>query len=106
MADGTPGELESRSRYHHAVRVRLTNDYDLAADLADIPEVNGVEQDSEEELTFTILATEGKPIFAQISEIAQSRHWPVTEFHVSRGELEDVFRSVTQGPQQLSGKGA
>ncbi len=97
VADGTPAELESRSKYHHAVRVRLTSDYDLEADLVGLSEVKGVEKDSEEEFAFTILSNEGKPIFTQISEIAQSRQWPVTEFHVSRGELEDVFRNVTQG---------
>lgn len=95
VADGTPAELEARSKYHNAVHVGLTSDYDLAADLADVPEVNGIEKDSEEELTFTILARDGKPIFTRISEIAQSRQWPVTEFHVNRGELEDVFRNVT-----------
>ncbi|MCH7816165.1 MAG: ATP-binding cassette domain-containing protein [Proteobacteria bacterium] len=96
VADGTPSELEAQSKYHHAVSVRLTDDYDLAADLVDVPEVISVEKDSEVEHTFTILAREGKPIFSRISEIAQSKQWPVTEFHVSRGELEDVFRNVTQ----------
>lgn len=95
VADGTPAELEARSKYHNAVHVGLTSDYDLAADLADVPEVNGIEKDNEEGLTFTILARDGKPIFTRISEIAQSRQWPVTEFHVNRGELEDVFRNVT-----------
>jgi ABC-2 type transport system ATP-binding protein len=97
VADGTPAELEARSRYHHAVSVRLTDDYDLAADLAGINEVSAVEKSSEEEFAFTIFATDGKPIFTQVSEIAQSRNWPVTEFHVSRGELEDVFKTVTHG---------
>lgn len=96
VADGTPAELEAQSKYHHAVTVKLTTDYDLAADLAGMAMVSGIEKDSEEEQLFTILASEGKPIFTQISEIAQSRNWPVTEFHVNRGELEDVFRNVTQ----------
>lgn len=98
VADGTPSELEARSRYHHAVSVRLTDEYDLAADLAGIAEIGEVEKDEEEELTYTILASNAKPIFSQVSEIAQSRHWPVTEFHVNRGQLEDVFRMVTQQP--------
>ena len=99
VADGTPAELEAQSKYHHAVSVKLTESYDLAADLAGIPEIGDVEQDSEEELRYTILASQSKPIFTQVSEIAQSRHWPVTEFHVNRGELEDVFRMVTQQAQ-------
>ena len=38
----------------------------------------------------------GASIFPQVSEIAQQMHWPISEFHIERGQLEDVFRSVTQ----------
>lgn len=96
VADGTPAELESQSRYHQAISVRLTADYDLQTDLADVAGVAAVEKDEESNLTFTILANEGKSIFSQVSAIAQSRHWPVAEFHVRRGQLEDVFRTATQ----------
>jgi len=99
VADGTPTELEARSKYHQAVSVRLSESYDLSADLADLADVGAVEKDLEDENVFRILAAEGKPIFSQVSELAQSRHWPVTEFHVSRGQLEDVFRTVTQQTQ-------
>ena len=96
VADGTPAELESRSNYHHAVTVSLTDEYDLAADLSGLAAVSAVEKDGSEELSYTILAAGNTSIFAQVSEIAQSKNWPITEFHVSRGRLEDVFRSVTQ----------
>lgn len=96
VADGTPAELESRSKYHHAVTVRLTDEYDLAADLAGLAAVSAVEKDGSEELSYTIFAAGNTSIFAQVSEIAQSKNWPISEFHVSRGRLEDVFRSVTQ----------
>ena len=95
VADGTPAELEMRSKYHQAVSVRLSENYDLAADLVDLAQVGEVEKDSEDDMVFRILANEGNSIFSQVSEIAQSKHWPVTEFHVSRGQLEDVFRTVT-----------
>lgn len=99
VADGTPAELESRSKYHQAVSVRLSENYDLAADLTGLAEVGDVEKDSEDDLVFRILASSGNSIFSQVSEIAQAKHWPVTEFHVSRGQLEDVFRTVTQQTQ-------
>ena len=99
VADGTPAELESRSKYHQAVSVRLSENYDLAADLTGIAEVGDVEKDSEDDMVFRILASGSKSIFSQVSEIAQTRHWPVTEFHASRGQLEDVFRTVTQQTQ-------
>ena len=99
VADATPAELEARSKYHQAVSVRLSENYDLAADLTGLAEVGDVEKDSEDDMVFRILAKEGNSIFSRVSEIAQSKHWPVTEFHVSRGQLEDVFRTVTQHAQ-------
>jgi ABC-2 type transport system ATP-binding protein len=99
VADGTPADLESQSKYHHAVSIRLNKKYDLVADLAKLSGSMGVEQDSSDELHFTILASEGKPIFSAVSELAQEMQWPVSEFHVSRGQLEDVFRAVTERAQ-------
>ena len=99
VADATPAELEARSKYHQAVSVRLSENYDLAADLTGLAEVGDVEKDSEDDMVFRILANEGNSIFSRVSEIAQLKHWPVTEFHASRGQLEDVFRTVTQQAQ-------
>lgn len=99
VADGTPAELESKSKYHHAVSVRLTADYDLAADLSALAEVGAIEKNEKSDHSYTILAAANQPIFSKVSEIAQSKNWPVSEFHVSRGQLEDVFRSITQQTQ-------
>ena len=96
VADGTPAELESRSRYHQAIKVTLTDEYDLSADLNDLANVETVEVSEDERLSYTIVAKDGHSIFSQVSEIAQDKHWPVSEFHVERGQLEDVFRNVTQ----------
>lgn len=95
VADGTPAELEARSRYHHAVDVRLAGPLDLTAALDGVAEVAGVEQDRSDSASFTILS-DGKPIFSHISVLAQQQQWPVEEFHVRRGQLEDVFRTVTE----------
>ncbi len=96
VADGTPAELEAKSRYHQAVRVALNEQYDLHADLAGVPGIAGVEAEVDTELAFTILADGSQPIFTVVSEVAQARQWPIAEFHVQRGQLEDVFRHVTQ----------
>ena len=96
VADGTPAELESRSRYHQAIKVTLTDEYDLSADLNGLANVETVEASEDERLSYTIVAKDGHSIFSQVSEIAQDKHWPVSEFHVERGQLEDVFRNVTQ----------
>ena len=96
VADGTPSELESQSRFHQAIRVTLTDSHDLAADLATLPGVASVEVEEDNKLAYTIFAKGGASIFSQVSEIAQQKQWPISEFHVERGQLEDVFRSVTQ----------
>ena len=96
VADGTPAELESRSRYHQAIKITLTDEYDLSADLNGLANVETVEASEDERLSYTIVAKDGHSIFSQVSEIAQDKHWPVSEFHVERGQLEDVFRNVTQ----------
>ena len=104
VADGTPAELESRSRYHQAVSVRLNAEHDLPADLAGIAEIEAVEKVANSELTYTIFARDGQAVFARVSEIAQNRHWPVAECHVERGQLEDVFRTVTQSGSNAAAK--
>lgn len=96
VADGTPAELEAKSKYHHAVSVSLLTEYDLAADLKDHPAVEAVEVDAQNRLSFTIISKQGQPIFAEISTLAQQKNWPVSEFHINKGQLEDVFRNVTQ----------
>lgn len=97
VADGTPSELEASSQYHHAVSVRLTSDYDIAADLASVDGIAGVEVDADDAHEVRVLASGGRSIYAQISKIAQEKQWPVDELHVSRGQLEDVFKQVTAG---------
>jgi ABC-2 type transport system ATP-binding protein len=105
VADGTPAELEAKSRYHQAVSVRFTEQYDLSADLAGIPGVGSIEQDGEDALRFTVLAENAESIFSKVSEIAQKNSWPVDEFHVNRGQLEDLFRTVTQSGQEENNHG-
>lgn len=97
VADGTPHELEASSRYHQAVSVRLTQDYDLAADLDAVEGIAGVEVDADDALSVRIFAARGQSIYAQVSKAAQEKAWPIDELHVARGQLEDVFKQVTAG---------
>jgi len=102
VADGTPSELESQSRFHQAIRVTLTGSHDLVADLKAVRGVASVEVAEDNRLAYTIFAEGGASIFSQVFEIAQQKHWPISEFHVERGQLEDVFSSVTQQSKGLS----
>ena len=93
VADGTPEELESKSQYHNAVNVQLSAEYDLTKDLSAFTNIS-LQNDSGN--NYTITSKNGQSIFAKISEIAQQKKWPISELYVKKGQLEDVFRSVTQ----------
>ena len=93
VADGTPEELESKSQYHNAVNVQLSAEYDLTKDLSALTNIS---LQSGSGKNYTIISKNRQPIFGEISEIAQQKKWPISELYVKKGQLEDVFRSVTQ----------
>ncbi|MBM7059867.1 ABC transporter ATP-binding protein [Pseudomonas sp. UL073] len=95
LADGTPFELESRSRYHQAVTLVGAEALDQAA-LAALPGVSGVEV-NELEHSLTVLAQPGQVIFPQVNALLAQRGWSVKEVNVERGRLDEVFRSLTRG---------
>src|SRR5690554_6289048 len=89
VADSTPLELESRSRYHQAVT--LVGEGDLDADaLRALPGVAGVER-NEREPGLTVLAEPGQVIYPQVGELIRQRGWAVRELDVERGRLDEVF---------------
>lgn len=93
VADGTPLELESRSRYHQAVTL-VGEGLDREA-LAALPGVVAVEDNAEGSVS--VLAKPGEVIFPQVNELIRQRGWQVTELDVERGRLDEVFRSLTRG---------
>lgn len=97
LADGTPKELEARSRYYGAVSVQLKEDFDLHKALSTVTEVSGIEVSDVSGRRHVLLAQEGAQIFGKVLDLAQNEQWPVAEFHMVEGLLEDYFRSVTQG---------
>lgn len=95
VADGTPFELESRSKYHQAVTLVSEGPLDEIA-LAAMPGVAGVEH-NEPEHSVTVLAKPGEVIFPQINALIGQQGWPVKELNVERGRLDEVFRTLTRG---------
>ncbi|WP_137819447.1 ABC transporter ATP-binding protein [Pseudomonas sp. 2FG] len=95
LADGTPFELESRSRYHQAVTLVGAEALDQAA-FAALPGVAGVEV-NELEHSLTVLAQPGQVIFPQVNTLLSQRGWAVKELNVERGRLDEVFRTLTRG---------
>lgn len=95
VADGTPLELESRSRYHQAVTLVSSSELDQAA-LVALPGVAGVEENRQER-SLTVLALPGQVIFPQVNALIHQRGWLVEELDVERGRLDEVFRTLTRG---------
>ena len=98
LADGRPAELAERSRHHNAVRVAVTGgaDPNIRAELAGLPGVASVEAvaDTEGE-GLIIFPRAGRPVVAEIADLARDRGWAITSLRVERGRLDDVFREIT-----------
>jgi ABC-2 type transport system ATP-binding protein len=98
LADGTPTELAQRSRQHNSVRLGIASgaDSNIRAELAALPGVASVEpiRDAEGD-GLMVFARGGRPVVAEIADLARSRGWSITGLRVERGRLDDVFREIT-----------
>ena len=98
LADGTPTELAQRSRQHNSVRLGIASgaDSNIRAELAGLPGVASVEpiRDAEGD-GLMVFARGGRPVVAEIADLARSRGWSITGLRVERGRLDDVFREIT-----------
>jgi ABC-2 type transport system ATP-binding protein len=99
VADGTPSELLSRSRYHNALTLTLpTNEVERAqAGLAALSVVQAVEEStrSAENVRITVFPVGGVRLVEALTELAIRDRWTVIELYAEPGRLDDVFRSLT-----------
>lgn len=101
LADGTPDELEARSRYHNSVilRVRGEDTGRVRKELAAIPGVASVEEARKKAglQAFRVFPKAGALVAAEISEHGRRLGWQLEELHVEQGRLDEVFRTITGG---------
>ena len=106
ITDGTPAELEARSRWHNAVilRVRGPLPDDVQAVLEGVPGVKRAEVINEDkgEHEYRILPADGQPIISAVSQCVYRQDWDVVELSVDRGHLDEVFRTLTLPAQALT----
>jgi ABC-2 type transport system ATP-binding protein len=98
VADGTPSELLSRSRYHNAVTLTLpANEVERAqAGLASLSAVEGVESTrSADTVRITVFPAGRVRLVEALTELAIRDRWTVIELYAEPGRLDDVFRSLT-----------
>jgi len=99
LADDTPRGLETRSRFHNAVSVKLASTEQLAAArraINALSEVASTELD-EKNQRLTAFPAAGKLPLAAINALAEREHWQLAELHLESGRLDEVFRSITGG---------
>ena len=95
VADGTPLELESRSRYHNAVSLQLSNEQAIAAAerLPQLEWVNACE--SLDSRTLLIFPNDGQSIIRPVAQLASDEGWQIEQIYQQAGKLNDVFQSLT-----------
>jgi len=94
VANGTPDELESRSKRHMGVSVTATREtcQQLVDDLNALDGVADVELDSR---GLFVKPSGGSDIIDLIRILVRQRGLSVADIRIERGRLEDVFRDVT-----------
>lgn len=94
--DGTPHELEAKSRYYNAVCVNVANieQQAFASFLSSLEFVANVEPLGGAE-GFRVYPKQGQQITAELSETIRGNGWEIDSLHAESGRLDEVFRSIT-----------
>jgi len=99
LADDTPHGLESRSKFHNAVTIKLTDAATLDSVRKEIDMLSEVAETEADPTSGRITAfpAGARLPFGPVSELAKSRGWNLAELHLEAGRLDEVFRSITGG---------
>ena len=101
VADGTPDELENRSRYYNAVSLSLAPDNvdNVRSALSELAGVAAVEQRATTGSGAELIAVpaDGGEILADVSRMVREGGWEVDQIRLERGHLDEVFRTITTG---------
>ncbi|MBX3359587.1 MAG: ABC transporter ATP-binding protein [Phycisphaeraceae bacterium] len=108
VADGTPAQLQARSRYHNAVAMSvrggaagaITSELSRVAGVAGVQEMTGERSAAAGNGTVRVIVfpRDGRAILGEVSQAARVKGWEVDEIRVETGRLDEVFRSITGGP--------
>jgi ABC-2 type transport system ATP-binding protein len=99
LADGTPEQLLARDPNHHAVVLKVANDKVAAAHAAlrGLPRVHDVQAVGQAGgwTRLRVVPKDGQLIAIDVGNLLREQAIAVDELYVDRGELDDVFRTVT-----------
>jgi len=99
--DGTPEDLQARSRRHNAVRLAIhgADPERVHKELAGLEEVSEVETRPGANgcCGFLVYSRNRKPILKEVTRFARAGSWEIEELVVEQGRLDEVFREITTG---------
>ena len=99
LADATPAELETRSRYYQAVSLTAANVPAAKEALSRVADVAAVEIDPQDH-RLTAFPKPGRQIFVAVNQALQTQGIAVSELQLESGRLDEVFRTITQGGER------
>jgi ABC-2 type transport system ATP-binding protein len=101
VADGSPEELQSKSKGQNMVTVEVMNNCDknaLAAALKNYGGVTKVElaKETDESFIFNVYEEKGKDLRGALSNIVASQKATLLSMQAKKSSLEDIFRELTK----------
>lgn len=110
VADGTPADLQARSRYHNAVRVTVriaspAHAAGVGSEFARLRYVESVEPAPSQNgsAAFVVIPKAGRAILPEVTQCVRVKGWEVDELRIEEGRLDEVFRAITIGPATKGG---
>jgi ABC-2 type transport system ATP-binding protein len=99
VANGTPAELKSRSDAHGAVELTVKQPTDqIAVELRSLSSAARVALDGN---VYTVYPRDPNRLFADVTALVKTREWHATGIKFIEGRLDDVFRELTIGEEQV-----
>lgn len=92
LFDGTPTELLTKSKFHHAVTVDFAQMPASVDSLMGLAEVSGIEKNQH---SVTVFSDNNSIIFNDVFSHIQQQQWQVNGIYAEKGRLDDVFRELT-----------
>lgn len=100
VADATPAELRKQSSGFGSVRLTAASSLvgEIQNKLKAINGIGKIETDAHHSdlSTLKVYPKDGASIFAPVLSLVENQHWDLYELHLDHGQLDDVFRRVTQ----------
>lgn len=100
VANGTPAELKARSSQHGAVAFSLADTPSALTELQALPAADRVTQNNGRFILFPRTDASSR-LVAEVGALIKQRQWPVTDLRVLEGRLDELFRELTLGEEQI-----